>query len=447
MLSKELWNNVLTSLEGTINNQSFNMWLKDTQPLSMNDNVLTIKVTDDVAKRVIADQYLLSITAKIKEITGENVICELTTESTPGTGIFTNSENHSDSSSLVKRDKNPLIMTLKPNYTFENFVVGPNNQYAHAAAYSVSRAPGTKNNPLFIYGSTGLGKTHLLQAIGHHIINEKPYMKVLYVTTNDFITEFINSIRNRTAESFQIKYRDVEILLIDDIQFLENKEETQNAFFQVFEAMHGKKKQIAISSDRPPKQIATLTDRLRSRFEWGIITDIQPPNLETREAILRDKAEKEQLMISDEAFNYIARRIKSSIRSLESAVSRLKLVSSFNEEITIEKIKIHLKDLFDVEATKAISITDIMNKVSERFQVSVEDIKSKSRHANIIQPRFIGMHLARHLTGLTTTEIGKEFGDRDHSTVINADNKIADDMKKNPELKEIVDDLIFELKS
>ncbi len=426
------------------------MWLKDTEPLSISDNILKIKVIDEVTKRHISEQYSNQISLKLKEITGLNYICEFVTTN----GFSPEQKDKSigsqpvNSNSYFKREQMSSVSSLNPKYTFENFVIGPNNQYAHAAAYSVSQAPGTQVNPLFIYGSTGLGKTHLLQAIGNYINMEKPYLKVLFVTTGDFVTEFINAIRNRTQESFQIKYRHVDILLIDDIQFLENKEETQNEFFQVFNSLHGNKKQIVISSDRPPKQIATLADRLRTRFEWGMITDIQAPNLETREAILRDKAEKEKLVISDEAFNYIARRIKSNIRALEAAVSKLKMVSQFSrEEITIDLVKLHLKELFDVDSNKMVSISDIISKVSEKFNVSPDDLKSKSRQGRIIQPRFIGMYLARDLAGMTHTDIGKEFGDRDHSTVINACNKIMDDIKNDPEFKELINDLIIELKS
>ncbi len=426
------------------------MWLKDTEPLSISENTLKIKVIDEVTKRHISEQYLNQISLKLKEITGLHYICEFVTSNGSGTEQSQNSNGSQamPTTSYFKREPMSTESTLNPKYTFENFVIGPNNQYAHAAAYSVSQAPGTQVNPLFIYGSTGLGKTHLLQAIGNYINHEKPYLKVLFVSTGDFITEFINAIRNRTQESFQIKYRHVDILLIDDIQFLENKEETQNEFFQVFNSLHGNKKQIVISSDRPPKQIATLADRLRTRFEWGMITDIQAPNLETREAILRDKAEKEKLVISDEAFNYIARRIKSNIRALEAAVSKLKMISQFTrEEISIDMVKLHLKELFDVDSNKMVSIGDIINKVSEKFDVSQEDLKSKSRHSRIIQPRFIGMYLARDLAGMTTTDIGKEFGDRDHSTVINACNKIMEDMNNDPEFKELINDLIIELKS
>jgi chromosomal replication initiator protein len=337
---------------------------------------------------------------------------------------------------------------LKPEYTFENFVVGPNNQLPHAAAVSVSKAPATQYNPLFIYGGTGLGKTHLMQAIGHSIMKEKPYMKVLYITTEQFLNEFIHAISTNTLPSFKMKYRDVDILLIDDIQFIEKKEQTQEEFFHTFNTLHNNKKQIIISSDRPPKDLSTLEVRLRTRFEWGLITDIQPPNVETREAILRNKAERLNIDIPDEILNFIARRIKSSIRALEAALIRLNAVSSLSSEpISIYHAKNHLKDLFDEDTSKKITMTDIMQRVSEKYNISVEDLKSKSRHSRVVHPRFIAMYISRKLTDMTTVDIGKEFGDRDHSTVLNAMNNVEKMMADNEDFQETVEDLISEIRS
>ncbi len=449
-MAQTIWNRVLSTLEGEINKQSFNMWLKDTEPLSISENTLTVRVADEVACKHIAEQYSTQIESILEEITGQKYICEFVTEIDFNKHVEEEkpsvSVKQGGLSGLAREEKPDLI--LNPNYTFDNFVIGPNNQFAHAAAYSVAQSPARQINPLFIYGSSGLGKTHLLQAVGHYIIDEKPFLRVLFVSTEQFINEFITSIRNRTQESFKIKYRDVDILLIDDIQFLEKKEETQNEFFHTFNALHENKKQIIIASDRPPKQIATLADRLRTRFEWGMITDIQPPNLETREAILRNKAETVKIDITDEAYTYIARRIKSNIRALEAAVNRLQMVSTFNPNpISAELAKIHLKELFDVDSNQKVTLSDIMQKVSEKYQVTPDDLKSNSRQNRIILPRFSAMFLARKLTDLTTTDIGKEFGDRDHSTVVNAVNKVEDNMKNNPEFKEMLEDLILELKS
>ncbi len=447
MIDKSLiWGKVLDSMQTNINKQSFDMWLKDTKPLEFSGDTMKVRVADDVAKRHISDQYSNQIENILESVAGKRMSCEFVINNG-----FSTEADENPSIKIKERfftGENQRSVHLNPKYTFENFIIGPNNQLAHAAASAVAHAPATQFNPLFIYGATGLGKTHLMHAVGHHIISEKPFLKVLYVPTEQFINEFINSIMSNTQSSFKIKYRDVDILLIDDIQFIEKKEETQNEFFHTFNNLYENKKQIVITSDRPPKQLSTLTDRLRSRFEWGMITDIQSPNLETREAILRHNAERENLNISDEAINYIARRIKSTIRALEAAISRLKLVSShFEEQINPNHAKLHLKDLFDDSSNKKVTVTDIMIKISEIDGISVEELKSKSRHSRLIQPRFKAMYLVRKLTDMTQSDIGKEFGDRDHSTVVNAINKIEDDMRTSSEFKEHIEDLIVELRS
>ncbi|MFC1669674.1 chromosomal replication initiator protein DnaA [Spirochaetota bacterium] len=451
----EIWDKTLSTLQTNINKQSYDMWLKDTEPMSISDNTIKIRVVDDVARHHISENYSKQIESIIQDITGKKYICEFITsnnfskQNINENVISTNHEDINEKLTNFSDNSNTSVRSiLNPNYTFDNFVVGPNNQLAHAASNAVSIAPAKQYNPLFIYGGTGLGKTHLMQAIGHHIIDNKPFLKVLYVPTEQFINEFIQSIRTNTTESFKIKYRNIDILLIDDIQFIEKKEETQNEFFHTFNTLYDNNKQIIITSDRPPKQLSTLTDRLRSRFEWGMITDIQPPNLETREAILRNNAEKVNLNVSDEALNYIARRIKSTIRALEAALSRLKMVSIlYNEPITVQHAKLHLRDLFDGDINKSVSIRDIIKRISDEGNVSIEEIKSKSRHSRIVQPRFKAMYISRQLTDLTYDEIGKEFGGRDHSTVVNAINQIEIDMKVNTELKENIDDIILELKS
>lgn len=441
-----LWDKVLLNIQSDINKQSFDMWLKNTEPISIYGNTMKINVPDEVARRHITDHYLTLLSKIIKEITGETLLFEFVTNN-ESSDEAVNASIPESSISEYKSTEN-IKSILNPEYTFNNFVIGPNNQYAQAAAESVSRSPATHFNPLFIYGGTGLGKTHLMQAIGHFIIEEKPFLKVLYVQCEHFVNEFIHSIRTGNVASFKIKYRDVDILLIDDIQFIEKKEQTQEEFFHTFDTLHSNKKQIVISSDRPPKELATLQNRLRTRFEWGLITDIQPPNLETREAILRNKAEKAHMNIHDDVLNYIARRIKSSIRALEAALARLNHVSTVSHEpISIMQAKNHLKDLFDEDANKKVTIPDIMSKISEKFNLSVEDLISKSRHSKFVQPRFIAMYLSRKLTDLTTIEIGKEFGNRDHSTVLNAMNNVEKMMSDNEEFRESVEDIVSELKS
>ncbi len=447
-MAQVIWDKVLKSLESRINKQSFAMWLKDTEPLSIDGDLLKIRVKDDVAARHLKDQYLKDIEEIIETATGKRYKCEFLTEDSVQENLKVTEQSPFQNISPTPRTENERVSPLNANYIFENFVVGPNNQLAHAAAKSVSRSPATQFNPLFIYGGTGLGKTHLIQAIGHHLLKERPYLKILYISTEQFINEFIYSIQTNTQQSFKIKYRNVDILLIDDIQFLERKEETQNEFFHTFNTLYENKKQIVISSDRPPKQIATLADRLRTRFEWGMITDIQTPNLETREAILRNKAAKEDIIISDEAFNYIARRITSSIRALESALANLRMVYDiYREPISVRHVKEHLKHLFDEETSRKVTPNDIISRIADLYGVSVEDIISKSRQNKIVIPRFVAMYLTRKLTDMTTTDIGRQFGDRDHSTVVNAINKIEDDMKNNYEFKEHIEDLKVELRS
>ena len=438
----EIWDKVLINIQSSINKQSFDMWLKDTQPISYNGTLFRVKVSDEVAQRHITDHYSIAISSMLSDITGQRVSCEFTTS---------NGSKNPETSDKAPYDDyyadNQSSM-LYPKYTFENFIIGPNNQLPHAAAVSVSKSPATQYNPLFIYGGTGLGKTHLMQAIGHSVIKEKPWLKVLYITSEQYVNEFIHSIRTNTLSSFKIKYRNVDILLIDDIQFIEKKEQTQEEFFHPFNTLYNNKKQIVISSDRPPKEIATLEERLRTRFEWGLITDIQPPNIETREAILRAKADREKMHFPDDVLNYIARRIKSSIRALEAALTRLHAVSKlYDEPISIQHAKIHLKDLFDEDTSKKITIHDIMTKVAERYSISVEDIVSKSRHSRVVQPRFIAMYITRKLTDMTTVDIGKEFGDRDHSTVLNAMNNVEKLLKEDEEFSEQIEDIISELKS
>ncbi|MBN2039934.1 MAG: chromosomal replication initiator protein DnaA [Spirochaetes bacterium] len=449
-MMEEIWGKVLDNMRTDINRQSFDMWFKDTKPVSVNENTLFIRVPDDVARRHISDNYSPYIEALITDLTDRNLTCEFVIENDE-----LNTESGKPADENLKDDDNDFLISdasehgspLYPQYTFENFVVGPNNQLAHAAAVSVSKSPATQYNPLFLYGGTGLGKTHLMQAIGHYIAKEKPYLNVLYVSSEHFINEFIQSVRTNTMNSFKIKYRNVDILLIDDIQFIEKKEQTQEEFFHTFNELYNNKKQIIITSDRPPKELSTLEERLRTRFEWGLITDIQLPNLETREAILRNKAELEGIEIPDEVLNYIARRIKSSIRALEAALKRLNIVSSVSKTpISIQDAKIHLKTLFDDEMETKVSTSDIMNKVAGKYNVSVEDITSKSRHSRFIKPRFIAMYLSRKLTNLTTTDIGKEFGDRDHSTVLNAMNNVERMMEEEEEMKEMIEEMIQELR-
>jgi chromosomal replication initiator protein len=442
--SKDLWNNTLFELQHHINKQSFDSWFKATESVQFDGQCLTIKVQDDVAKRHIIDKYSDLLSTLIMSISGKPVSLSFIVNSSE---IPAEKDNISvTQSNGIPADK--AYSYLNPRYVFDTFVVGPNNQLAFATAVSVSKAPGKNYNPFFIYGDSGLGKTHLLQAIGNAIANEKPYLKVLYTSIEQFMNEFIQSIQNNTQQSFKIKYRNVDVLLIDDIQFIQNKEGTQEEFFYTFEDLYKNSKQIVISSDRPPKEISHLAERLRTRFEWGLQADIKPPNIETREAILRKKAEDENIVISDDVLNFISKRIKTNIRKLESALTKLQAISSIqNEPITIHLAKQHLKPLFDEEISKQITIVDIMAKVSERMNVSIVELQSKSRQSSIVQPRFVAMYITTRLTNMTMVDIGKEFGNRDHSTVINARNNVQKMMDENESFKEQVEEIISEIKS
>jgi chromosomal replication initiator protein len=443
--ANEIWTSVLSDIQNTINRQSFETWFKDSDALHFDGSTLTIKVQDDVAKRHIIDNYSDIFANIINSKMGRKInLSFVVNPSEVPLTVTPSTQKEMETGDRVDK----VYSYLNPRYLFDSFVVGPNNQLAFATAISVSKAPGKNYNPFFIYGESGLGKTHLLQAIGNAIAQEKPYLKVLYTSIEQFMNEFIFSIQNNTQRNFKIKYRNVDVLLIDDIQFIQNKEGTQEEFFYTFEDLYKNNKQIVISSDRPPKEISHLAERLRTRFEWGLQADIKPPNIETREAILRKKAEIENIVISDDVLNFIAKRIKTNIRKLESALTKLQAISSIqNEPISVYLAKQHLKPLFDEEISKQITAADIMQKISERMNVSIQELQSKSRQSSIVLPRFIAMYISTRLTNMTTIDIGKEFGKRDHSTVINARKNVEKMMEEDDSFKEKVEDIISELRS
>ena len=314
---------------------------------------------------------------------------------------------------------------LNPRYVFETFVIGASNRFAHAAAVAVAEAPAKAYNPLFIYGESGLGKTHLLHAIGAYAKELYGSVRVRYVSSEEFTNDFINSIRDDKASVFQRRYRDLDVLLVDDIQFLENKERTQEEFFHTFNTLYNAHKQIVISSDRPPKQLTTLEDRLRSRFEWGLITDIQPPELETRIAILRKKAAQDKLNAPDDVLEYIASKISSNIRELEGALIRVTAFASLNRQpVDMGLAEIVLKDLIPDQAGPEITSSTIMAQTASYFSLTLEDLCGTSRSRVLVNARQIAMYLCRELTELSLPKIGQTFGGRDHTTVMHADRKI-----------------------
>jgi chromosomal replication initiator protein len=340
--------------------------------------------------------------------------------------------------------KEPQAATnLNPRYTFDNFVVGPSNRHAHAYSLAVAESPAKAYNPLFIYGGVGLGKTHLIQAVCHHI-KHKPSanLKICYITSERFTNELIDAIQHRSTAGFRQKYRNVDVLVIDDIHFIAGKESTQEEFFHTFNALYDAHKQIIFSSDRPPKEIANLQDRLVSRFGWGLTTDIQPPDLETRVAILKKKIERESVQLPDDVIFFIAQLIKTNIRELEGALIRTIAYSLLEEKpITLDLAKEVLKDLLK-EPKKLITVDFIQRCVAEEFGVSLHDLKTKRRNKNIVLPRQVAMYISRELTELSLPEIGESFGGKDHTTVLYSYNKIKGDLKNSDILKDRMERII-----
>jgi chromosomal replication initiator protein len=337
--------------------------------------------------------------------------------------------------------------TLNPRYIFETFVIGASNRFAHAAAVAVAEAPAKAYNPLFIYGESGLGKTHLLHAIGAYAQELYGNVRVKYVSSEEFTNDFINSIRDDKASAFQRRYRDLDILLVDDIQFLENKERTQEEFFHTFNTLYNANKQIVISSDRPPKQLTTLEDRLRSRFEWGLITDIQPPELETRIAILRKKAAQDKLNAPDDVLEYIASKISTNIRELEGALIRVTAFASLNRQsVDLSLAEIVLKDLIPNESNPEITGATIMAQTAAYFSLTIDDLCGTSRSRVLVNARQIAMYLCRELTELSLPKIGQTFGGRDHTTVMHADRKIRQLMAERRSIYNQVNELTTRIK-
>jgi len=437
----EIWEKTLDIIKVELTEVSFNTWLKSITPLMIKDDFILFYVPDDFTKGIIETRYATLIKNALKQVTSRYMDIKFTLNKTD-----IDIENY-NSIKEKKEGEETSNTSLNPRYTFDTFVVGNSNRLAHAASVAVAESPAKAYNPLFIYGGVGLGKTHLMHAIGHYILNQNKKAKVVYVSSETFTNELINSIRDDRNIEFRNKYRNVDILLIDDIQFIAGKERTQEEFFHTFNSLYEANKQIIISSDRPPKEIPTLEDRLRSRFEWGLIADIQPPDLETRIAILKKKAKLENLVIPDEVLVYIAKKILSNIRELEGALIRIVAYSSLtnreiNEELAVEA----LKDIISNTKPKFITANLIKEKVAEFFNIKIEDFNAKKRTKSIVYPRQIAMYLCRELTDMSLPKIGEEFG-RDHTTILHACDKISSDMEIDPELKNVVNEIIKKIEN
>ena len=420
---KEIWERVLARMEQKVSRPSFEAWLKETEALELAGNSLIVGVPTIVVKEWLENRYAQLIREVLYEITGQSL--QLT--------FVVGYERPSNPLNAFTPWDEVISAQLNPKYTFETVVIGNSNRFAHAAALAVAEAPARAYNPLFIYGGVGLGKTHLMNAIGHFVHKHYPGSRVVYLSTEKFTNDFINSIRDNRTGEFRNKYRSVDVLLIDDIQFLAGKESTQEEFFHTFNALHENNKQIIISSDRQPREIPTLEDRLRSRFEWGLITDIQPPDLETRAAILRKKAELENIEISNEIILLIANQITTNIRELEGALTRIKAYSTMTGQAIDESLtEKALKDLIPNPKRDPISAVMIQRVVADYFNLRIEDMKAKKRTKAVAHPRQIAMYLCREMTDLSLPKIGEEFGGRDHTTVMHAQEKIRKEIQDNP---------------
>ncbi|WP_419742308.1 chromosomal replication initiator protein DnaA [Paraclostridium dentum] len=436
-----LWEKTLQLIKGELSPPSFNAFFKQIKPLQIQSNTLILLVPNDFTKGILEDRYLNLIESSVNQLSLKKHNIKFVLSENEVKGL--DKDQQLDYDTQIRK-KYP---NLNPKYTFDTFVIGNSNRFAHAACVAVAEAPARAYNPLFLYGGVGLGKTHLMHAIGHHIMEQKKDPKVVYVSSEKFTNELINSIKDDRNEEFRNKYRNVDVLLIDDIQFIAGKERTQEEFFHTFNSLHEANKQIIISSDRPPKEIPTLEDRLRSRFEMGLITDIQAPDFETRMAILRKKAQMEDIDVPNEVTVYIAKNIKSNIRELEGALTRVVAYSSLtNRTISFELASEALKDIITTSKHEEITVNRIKEKVSAVFSLKMEDFNSKKRTRSISYPRQVAMYLSRELTDLSLPKIGEEFGGRDHTTVIHAHDKIAKDIENNEDFKEKVNKIILDLK-
>jgi len=426
----EKWDEILqiVKTEHDLSDVSFNTWLKPLTVYEVVDNVVTIIVpSEQVGLNYISKKYKLPLQVTISEVTGmEN--CDINfilPEDVP--------KKEEVSPKAQSQDARCEEAHLNPKYTFDTFVVGSNNKFAQAAALAVAESPGDTYNPLFIYGGAGLGKTHLMHSIAHFIIDHDENSKVLYVTSEEFTNELIETIRNGNNSAmtkFREKYRNIDVLLVDDIQFIIGKESTQEEFFHTFNALHGAKKQIIISSDKPPKDMEILEDRIRSRFEWGLLADISSPDYETRVAILRKKEEMDGYNLDDSIIEYIAKNIKSNIRELEGSLNKIIAYANLEKrEVTMELAETVLKDIISPNDKKIITPEYIINTVAEHYDITPEDIIGTKRNSKVVYPRQIAMYLCRELANIPLKSIGQCMGNRDHTTIMHGCDKIEQELK------------------
>ncbi len=452
LTADSLWDEVSGRLRGALNEATFGTWFGEAAGAELSDDAFTLAVPNDFTREWIEGHFLGLIRAAVKDATGHERSVRLTVRDFSASRF--SSQRSEDGVASVEAPprvapEHPAAFGgMNPKYTFDLFVIGSSNRFAHAAALAVAEAPAQAYNPLFIYGSTGLGKTHLLQAIGQYVGEHGNGLTARYVTSETFMNDFINSLRDKRIEGFKQRYRTYDVLLVDDVQFLEGKDRMQEEFFHTFNTLYEAGKQIVLSSDRPPKEIATLEERLRSRFEWGLITDIQPPDLETRIAILRKKVKTDQINVPDpDVLTYVAERVTTNIRELEGALTRVVALSSLTgRAMTVELAEDVLKDVFPQGQPVEISIRRIQETVSERFGMTIGELCSAKRSQAIAYPRQVAMYLSRALTDSSLPKIGKEFGGRDHTTVMHANAKIEGMIREDRSVFNLVQELTARIK-
>jgi chromosomal replication initiator protein len=427
-------------LREALNESTYRTWFDVAHGVDVSHDSFVIAVPNDFVREWIEGHFLGLIRAAAREATGHDRRVQLT--------VAESGESAPDEQAPARRERLNGGGGLNPKYVFDSFVIGSSNRFAHAAALAVAEAPAQAYNPLFIYGGTGLGKTHLLQAISQYVAEHLGDLSTRYVTSETFMNDFINSLRDKRIEGFKQRYRTYDVLLVDDIQFFEHKERIQEEFFHTFNSLYEAGRQIVISSDRPPRDIATLEARLRSRFEWGLITDIQPPDLETRIAILRKKVKLDGIEVSDEqVLTFVAGRVSTNIRELEGALTRVVAFSSLTgRPMSVELAQDVLKDVFPQGEAAQVSIERIQETVSDRFGLSLEELVSDKRSQNIVYPRQVAMYLSRELTDSSLPKIGREFGGRDHTTVIHATSKITRLIQKDQSVYNLVQELTARIK-
>ncbi len=439
----ELWNAALEQLDRKYSKPIFEMWLKPMRLVELGPAEIVLSVHSNFARDWVENRLKNDIASVLGGLLGEDIALRFIVAESAGTSPENRLGMSAQQSAALLPTEELRLGNLNPRYSFDEFVVGNSNRFAHAASQAVAEAPAKAYNPLFLYGGVGLGKTHLMHAIGHRVIAANPNANIVYVSSEKFTNEFIIAIKNNQTVEFRNRYRHVDVLLIDDIQFLEGKEQTQEEFFHTFNSLHEAQKQLVISSDRPPKEIQTLESRLRSRFEWGLLTDIQPPDLETREAILRKKAETEKIPVPDEVTSFIAKVIPSNIRELEGSLIRVVAFASLTQSaISVDLAAEALKDAVAQAPIHRITIPLIKDRVAKAHGLSVKEMDNPRRDQRLAAPRHIAMYIAAELTDCSLPQIAREFGKKDHTTVMYARDKVKDIMARDEAYRNKVRSLI-----